>query len=200
MRYKLVLPALLFCLSSLAAAADEEQIKVCKLLLAENLSPWGYISPMLADSTSDNIPMAEVNAPSDIHTDTCAMRNMGVKQRGTTFVVVDSFSADTATEAVAAWVKIAQAQAALNVSPTELRPVEVQIDDATCETGAYALPTEEDMSAMQHYVACDRVIGSRHLTVNVQQSDASKLPTAPQVKELLDLAGTRIPSAAKQVL
>lgn len=196
MNYKLVLALLIFGISSLAAAADKGPIKACELLQAENLANWGYGAHLLTESQSSTHGKADVGAPSDVNSDACALRSELAEQPGVTFVVVESFSEDASAEAVAAWIKASSAKS----EDKDVLSEEVRIGDATCESGEYPMPDPSGQAVPQYFVACDRLVGTRHLTVNVQQPEAAKLPTPFQVKELLDQAALRLTSPPSQPL
>ena len=189
MNHRLSLAILLLGISSLAAATDEEQVKACDLLQAENLAPWGYAPRLNRENWSLTFEQAKLNAPSDVHSDTCTLRSEDAAHHGATVLVVESFASDTPAAAISSWIK----DIAARPKEADEKVQEVKIGDAMCEIGEYPMPAAASAEATtQHYVACDQLVGTRHLTVNVQQSDATQLPTPPQVKDLLDQAAKRL--------
>ena len=194
MNHKTVITTLLFGISSLAVAANSEPIKVCELLQATSLAPWGYGAHPKTDSQSHNYGKAQVDAPSDVHSDMCILRGENAEAQGATIIVVESLSDDASADDMARWIKVT----AERTKEPGVTAEEMQIGEATCESGKYDLPVE-GQPALQYYVACDRLVGTRHLTVNMQQREEAKLPAPPQVKELLDQAAAGLTPALKSL-
>lgn len=181
MNHKLFLCTLLFGISSLATADDIAPFNACELLQAEDLTALGYSAK---NSTSSSGPFNMVdNGPENGYSDQCFTHSKDDGRQGDIIVTVERFSKDVSADDVAAWLKIRAARP----KDEDVKSEEVQIGDATCEFGTYSRYTHDNPAGIEHFVACDKVSGSSHLAINVQQHQAAKLPTPSEVKKLLDL-------------
>lgn len=170
-----------------AAAEDTPGGRACELVKTTDLAEWGYGPGTRNVSWMQDLDKSEASAPVNVHSELCSMNSDDNASKGVAIVVFEAFSGDTSADNISAWLK---AVAARDRKPGD-KFEEVQVQEATCESGEYAVPSAEEAQTY-YYVSCDRLMGRQRVAINVQQTDAAKLPTPPQVKKLLDQAIKRL--------
>lgn len=118
-----------------------------------------------------------------------------MSKEGGTYVALgfDGFEGNVTVQQVSDWLK--------SVASSDTKQTEaaiVKVDDASCESGQYDLPAKQadgsSSNTVVHYVACDRQVDTRHISLNVGVPEGKKdvLPSPEQTKALLDKSIARM--------
>lgn len=189
MQSKLLTALLLLSLTPLAAVANKETI--CQLVEADALTALGFDGPDKPHYQETTFPKESTDAPAAILSQACLLNSDKKAEGEAVFVVLETFSAEASLEAITTWFQ--QASERTRAQEPDAKIEESKIDDAICESGSYEMPGQDGQPTLQRYTACDRLIGKRHLTINLQRRDRQDaFPSPAQVKALLDTATRRL--------
>lgn len=183
---------LLFAIFSLSAQAESgapPALPICQILADADLGKIGYTLAGEPRANSMDITAERSGAPSDIHSDICFYYSGEAVSRKSVSLVVDRF---TKIEGVAAWLKMKSDAA------KDDKTLLTEIGDTVCEEGEYSFATtksgDSSTQPIQHYIACDRLVGHRRISLSIEMPDQrAGLPTPAESNLLLGLAISRLP-------
>jgi hypothetical protein len=189
------------CVAATAQAADKSN--PCTLLDWQDLQAFGANK----DTQLTDAGWHQEDTPKEIprgklFTNMCAIAMKSAAGRSSVTLSFDSFKGKVTEQQVAKWLKGVSAAIAADAEASEAKPVAVTLGETTCESGQYELPTaQEDGSianVVEQYIACDRQVGTHHVSLNVQLPDAQKnvLPSPEEAKALLDKSIARMKKQA----
>lgn len=131
---------------------------------------------------------------SNLYTNMCAIVTKSDAGRVSITLSFDSFKGKVNEAQIADWMK----STALEPEESEEKPTLVTLGNTTCESGKYNLPTAQADDSVadvdQHYIACDQIAGTNHVSLNIHVPNGKKadLPSAEQAKSLLDKSISRM--------
>ncbi len=145
-------------------------------------------------------PPAELPG-STLSTGLCAAITKTDKGREALTLNLSSIKGKVTGQQFADWLKTV---AAASDRENEMDVKEFKVDDAECESGrdVVTIPGmfegEPDTTVNEYYVACDKHVGTLHVSMNAQVSQDRKadLPEAGLVKALLDKSVARLKQTA----
>lgn len=194
--------ALLPAFAATAAEPVIPEFQVCELLTNHEIASWYPEQTSRPEGHTQMLAKGSGGSPFPFRASTCFRPGSEAPLRGESFVMIESFPADASMEEVTAWMAKMDALEDGRKGYEGLQ--QTKVDGATCETGQYAQPQPADPKQKHkpdhtfYYVACDKVQGLHHVTVNLQwPDDKAHLPSTAQTKALLDLAASRLDAAAK---
>ena len=175
--------------ASLNAQAAKVGDPVCPFLVREDLSPLGITKDTdFADSDWDWGESPRETPGAKVFSNMCMVKVKTPEGRVEVLLALDSFTGKVTEEQVDRWIK----SVAASRDPEDEGTTIIPIGDSVCETGNYELRTEgldgEVTKVNELYVACDKQVGTRHMTLNVHVPEANKniLPTPARAKAILD--------------
>lgn len=162
---------------------------VCPFLVRDDLSPLGITKDTdFADSDLDWGESPREAPRAKVFSNMCNVKVKTPEGHVEVLLALDSFTGNVTEEQVGRWIKSIEASRDPEDEGTTIIPV----GDSVCETGNYELPTEGPdggiIKVNELYVACDKQVGTRHMTLNIHVPEANKrhLPTPERTKAILD--------------
>jgi len=191
----LAIPAARATATNPPSEAPATGVDVCKLLRPDALQPWGFGSAMRVQPAHQDLPKDKIGTPSDLSADICNLSSAEKDFTGAAFLVVESFAPGVSPEAVGEWLTKADKKAKASAKANDDKSTEVKVDGATCESGEYPTVLKEgEPPVTLHFVACDRQVGARHISMNFEwPGEGATLPSPAEVKTLLDTAIAGLP-------
>lgn len=187
--------AVLAACAAFNASAAEKSSDPCSLINWQDIQSLGAKKDTaMADAGWHQEETPKEIPGSQLFTTMCAVVTKSAAGRSSVTLSFDSFKGKVTEHQISDWLKSTTRPA----DEEDAKPTIVTLGDTTCENGQYNLPTSQADDSVadvaEHYIACDKLVGTHHVSLNIQvpEGDKAKLFSPEQAKALLDKAVSRM--------